>query len=89
MRTWHLRLVVIGASLAETSDASGGSLDLIEDVDLVGSGLTATVIDGNGGEFLDAVLDMQATSTEKARRSRCRRYYGGFDIAQDVGRTSR
>jgi CSLREA domain-containing protein len=45
-------------TLAETGDASGGSLDLAEDVDLIGLSSTATVLDGDGGQVVAAVLDV-------------------------------
>jgi CSLREA domain-containing protein len=50
-------------TIAETGDASGGSLDLTEDVSLSGSGAMATVIDGDGGQVLEAVLEVPAGAT--------------------------
>lgn len=50
-------------TLAETDDASGGSLDLTEDVVLTGADASESIVDGEGGQFMQAVLDVPAGVT--------------------------
>jgi CSLREA domain-containing protein len=50
-------------TLAETGNAAGGSLDLTEDVDLIGRGSGYTVIDCDGGQALQAAFEVPSGST--------------------------
>jgi CSLREA domain-containing protein len=72
-------------TIAETGDASGGSLDLTDDVDLTGMGSSKTVLDGDGGEFLQAVLEVPVGVTVEVSDLWVRGGYSNFDGISNNG----
>ena len=75
-------------TIAETGDASGGSLDLTEDVQLVGRGSYQTVIDADGGEVLQAAIEVPVGVTVEVSDLWVRGGHSGFYGISNEGNTT-